>query len=60
MWLPVPHATSSRELPRLVFVFPDYAMDLLGFFLVVLVRVDLIVVFDRLAIHETISSINGA
>ena len=50
----------EQGITQIGFVFPDYAMDLLGFFLVVLVRVDLIVVFDRLAIHETISSINGA
>ncbi len=48
----------EQGITRASFVSPNYAIDLLGFFLVVLVRVDLIVVFDRLAIHETISSIN--
>ena len=41
----------EQGITEIGFVFPDYAMDLLGFFLVVLVRVDLVVVSCGLSIH---------
>ena len=47
----------EQGITRASFVSPNYAMDLLGFFLVVLVRVDLVVISDRLPVHEIALSI---
>ena len=41
----------EQGITEVGFVFPDYAMDLLGFFLIVLVRVYLVVVSYGLSIH---------
>src|SRR2546426_8610357 len=41
----------EQGITRARFVSPNYAMDLLGFFLIVLVRVDLVVVSYGLSIH---------
>lgn len=47
----------EQGITRASFVSPNYAMDLFRFFLVLLVRVDLVVISDRLPVHEAALSI---